>query len=129
MRAASTRATYCASEVPTSTFSTQCGKNAGSRFDHPDAVAAKVRDAQREWQLLDKVEAGSGRLGGLARRFHAACRAAIEGVKHRAPIWKQEHYIDGDSVWSEGCSLCEQPPGAADAGHAHAHAHTHGAHG
>lgn len=45
---------------------------------HPDAVAAKVRDAQREWQLLDKVEAGSGRLGGLARRFHVACRAAIE---------------------------------------------------
>lgn len=45
---------------------------------HPDAVAAKVRDAQREWQLLDKVEAGRARVGGLARRFHAACRAAIE---------------------------------------------------
>ncbi len=45
---------------------------------HPDAVAAKVRDAQREWQLLDKVEAGSARIGGLGRRFHAACRAAIE---------------------------------------------------
>ena len=35
-----------------------------------------------------------------------ACRAVIEGVKHRAPIWKQEHYIDGSSEWSEGCSLC-----------------------
>ena len=35
-----------------------------------------------------------------------ACRAAIEGVKHRAPIWKQEHYVDGRSEWSEGCSLC-----------------------
>lgn len=45
---------------------------------HPDAVAAKVRDAQREWQLLGKVEAGSARIGGLGRRFHAACRAAIE---------------------------------------------------
>ena len=41
-----------------------------------------------------------------------ACRSVIEAVKHRAPIWKQEHYVDGDSVWSEGCSLC-------DAGHAH----------
>ena len=27
-----------------------------------------------------------------------ACRLAIEAVKHEAPIWKQEHYIDGDSV-------------------------------
>ena len=35
-----------------------------------------------------------------------ACRQAIEAVKHSAPIWKQEHYADGDSVWSEGCSLC-----------------------
>lgn len=37
-----------------------------------------------------------------------ACRAVIEGVKHRAPIWKQEHYTDGRSEWSEGCSLCGQ---------------------
>jgi molybdopterin synthase catalytic subunit len=37
----------------------------------------------------------------------AACRLAIEAVKHEAPIWKQEHYVDGDSAWSEGCSLCE----------------------
>lgn len=38
-----------------------------------------------------------------------ACRALIEAVKHRSPIWKQEHYQDGDSVWSEGCSLCDAP--------------------
>lgn len=37
-----------------------------------------------------------------------ACRFAIEAVKHKAPIWKQEHYVDGDSAWSEGCSLCEE---------------------
>jgi molybdopterin synthase catalytic subunit len=36
-----------------------------------------------------------------------ACRMAIEAVKHTAPIWKQEHFSDGDSLWSEGCSLCE----------------------
>lgn len=35
-----------------------------------------------------------------------ACRLAIEAVKHTAPIWKQEHYADGESQWSEGCSLC-----------------------
>lgn len=39
-----------------------------------------------------------------------ACRALIEAVKHRSPIWKQEHYVDGDSVWSEGCSLCHPIP-------------------
>jgi molybdopterin synthase catalytic subunit len=39
-----------------------------------------------------------------------ACRAVIEAVKHGTPIWKQEHYEDGDSAWSEGCSLCDSPP-------------------
>lgn len=39
-----------------------------------------------------------------------ACRSVIEAVKHKAPIWKQEHYADGDSVWSEGCSLCDPAP-------------------
>ncbi len=38
-----------------------------------------------------------------------ACRMGIERVKHEAPIWKQEHYVDGDSAWSEGCSLCAEP--------------------
>lgn len=36
----------------------------------------------------------------------AACRELIELVKHHSPVWKQEHYEDGDSVWSEGCTLC-----------------------
>lgn len=43
-----------------------------------------------------------------------ACRSVIEKVKHQAPIWKQEHYVDGDSVWSEGCSLCEASHGQPD---------------
>lgn len=49
-----------------------------------------------------------------------ACRSVIEAVKHRAPIWKQEHYADGDSAWSEGCSLCED---AAATGATGMHAH------
>lgn len=49
-----------------------------------------------------------------------ACRELIERVKHTSPIWKQEHYEDGDSVWSEGCSLCGVEDGAAE-GHAHGH--------
>lgn len=49
-----------------------------------------------------------------------ACRALIEAVKHRSPIWKQEHYVDGDSVWSEGCALCSPTHDE--------HAHEHAAH-
>ncbi len=37
---------------------------------------------------------------------YLASREVIEAVKHTSPIWKQEHFTDGDSVWSEGCSLC-----------------------
>lgn len=46
-----------------------------------------------------------------------ACRLAIEALKHEAPIWKQEHYVDGDSAWSEGCSLCEGADSAVDHHH------------
>lgn len=28
-----------------------------------------------------------------------ACRYIIEELKHRLPIWKKEHYADGDSGW------------------------------
>lgn len=36
-----------------------------------------------------------------------ACRAIIEAVKHQAPIWKQEHYVDGNSEWVQGHALCQ----------------------
>lgn len=29
----------------------------------------------------------------------AACRYIIDEVKHRVPIWKKEHYVDGQSGW------------------------------
>lgn len=62
------------------------------------------------------------------------CREVIEAVKHRAPIWKQEHFIDGHSEWSEGCSLCGHEPAETNAAgeavtHAHAHNHHHDDHG
>ena len=44
-----------------------------------------------------------------------ACRCVIERVKHEAPIWKQEHYIDGDSLWVEGTSIRVDSPDASDA--------------
>lgn len=43
----------------------------------------------------------------------AACRYIIDEVKHRLPIWKKEHYTDGDSGWVN-CERCashaQQPP-------------------
>ena len=49
----------------------------------------------------------------------AACRYIIDEVKHRVPIWKKEHYTDGDSGWVN-CERC------AAAAHDHEHEHSHG---
>jgi len=49
-----------------------------------------------------------------------ACRYVIDEVKHRVPVWKKEHYVNGDSGWVN-CERC-----AADATpHAHHHDHDH----
>src|SRR5688500_1754949 len=34
-----------------------------------------------------------------------ACRFIIDEVKHRVPIWKKEHYVNGDSGWVN-CERC-----------------------
>lgn len=45
----------------------------------------------------------------------AACRYIIDEVKHRLPIWKKEHYVNGDSGWVN-CERCAE--------HAHDHQHS-----
>jgi adenylyltransferase/sulfurtransferase len=45
-----------------------------------------------------------------------ACRYIIDEVKHRVPIWKKEHYENGDSGWVN-CERCAE--------HAAEHTHTH----
>lgn len=37
----------------------------------------------------------------------AACRYAIDTLKHNAPIWKKEHWLDGSSNWVS-IAACEQ---------------------
>jgi len=58
----------------------------------------------------------------------AACRYIIDEVKHRVPIWKKEHYEDGDSGWVN-CERCADAshvrPHAHDRDHAHARTFTH----
>ncbi len=34
-----------------------------------------------------------------------ACRYIIDEIKHRLPIWKKEHYLNGDSGWVN-CERC-----------------------
>ena len=107
----------------------------GISYDMYDALALNgfaqiVERAQEEFgpRLRLYVAHAKGCLGigdaavvvaaGTPHRDEAfrACRQVIEAVKHTSPIWKQEHYADGDSAWTEGCSLCVQ-----DAEDAHGH--------
>jgi len=37
-----------------------------------------------------------------------ACRYLIEELKVRVPVWKQEHYVDGDANWLNGQALVEE---------------------
>ena len=55
-----------------------------------------------------------------------ACRYIIDEVKHRVPIWKKEHYENGDSGWVN-CERCAVPSveASASAGHEHGHGHSH----
>jgi molybdopterin synthase catalytic subunit len=55
-----------------------------------------------------------------------ACRYIIDEVKHRVPIWKKEHYVDGDSGWVN-CERCAAaaPQSAGNALPDSAHRHEH----
>jgi molybdopterin synthase catalytic subunit len=56
-----------------------------------------------------------------------ACRYIIDEVKHRLPIWKKEHYENGDSGWvnCERCAAIQdhQDPAVVPATAAHTHRH------
>lgn len=61
----------------------------------------------------------------------AACRYIIDEVKHRVPIWKKEHYVNGDSGWVN-CERCAEhahdhdpTPHLHSQSDPHAHSHTH----
>jgi molybdopterin synthase catalytic subunit len=41
---------------------------------------------------------------------YKASRYIIEELKKRCPIWKKEHYEDGDSDWLHGHALCSHAP-------------------
>ena len=51
-----------------------------------------------------------GVASGHRDEAYQASRYVIEQLKKRSPIWKQEHYADGDSGWLPGHSLRPQVP-------------------
>ncbi len=71
---------------------------------------AKVAAAHR----LGKLAVGQASVAVAASAVHraeafAACREVIEEIKKRLPVWKKEHYVDGDSAWLSGCALHATP--------------------
>lgn len=57
----------------------------------------------------------------------AACREAVDRVKHEVPIWKEEFYADGSSAFVEGCCIRpDQDDGHVHPAHDHDHDHDHG---
>jgi molybdopterin synthase catalytic subunit len=55
-----------------------------------------------------------------------ACRHAVDAVKHTAPIWKEEFYVDGSSAFVEGCCIRDDLDGPEPKPHRH---HSHASHG
>jgi molybdopterin synthase catalytic subunit len=49
---------------------------------------------------------------------YRASREILEQLKARAPIWKKEHYEDGDSEWLQGHALCGHTP-SLEGDHSH----------
>ncbi len=57
-------------------------------------------------------------VGVTARHRDAAfraCRAIIDAIKARVPIWKKEHYLDGAAEWVN-CAACAQHAAPASDG-------------
>ncbi len=96
-----------------------------SNWEHPDILPGpeELEKELREDNALVRVtvprsELPEGKLeiGGISviiavgsphrDESFQACRYLIEQLKIRAPIWKQEHYVDGVSEWVKGHTLC-----------------------
>jgi molybdopterin synthase catalytic subunit len=70
-------------------------EEAGSRFAIVDA-----RCEHRVGTLqLGEVAVWVGVCAAHRDAAFAACRYVIDEIKRRVPIWKREHYADGDSGW------------------------------
>lgn len=72
---------------------------------------------------VGKLNCGEVSVGvGVSSRHrdesYQASRYIIEQLKHRAPIWKKEHYENGETEWLKGHALCQH---AGEHGASHEH--------
>ena len=77
-----------------------------------EAIASEAQDRFGEVRIAIVHRVGEVRVGEisvavLAAAAHRdaafdACRYAIDQLKRRAPIWKQERYADGTAQWRAG---------------------------
>lgn len=62
------------------------------------------------WHRLGRLEIGELSVAILVTSRHRdasyrASRHIIEEMKKRTPIWKHEHYVEGESEWLKGSAL------------------------
>ena len=95
------------------------GENLGRRvrfleYEAYDALARIEQEARAQWpsatmrihHRTGRVEIGEASIAIVAASAHradafAVCRYAIERVKQILPVWKHEHFDDGET-WVEG---------------------------
>jgi|SRR5579884_603535 len=85
-----------------------------------ERIAAQARERFGECGIAVVHRTGELRVGEVAVAVAAACahRASafdacefvIDELKRRAPIWKKEHYADGDGVWKSNDCHAASPP-------------------
>lgn len=80
----------------------EIGEEARARFGAELRVAVIHRAGRLE---VGEVSVVVGIASGHRDEAYQASRYVIEQLKQRSPIWKQEHYADGDSDWLKGHSL------------------------
>ena len=64
----------------------------------------------RVMHRLGMLELGEVAIVCVVRAAHraeafAACKHAVDTVKHTVPVWKEEFYADGSSAFVQGCCI------------------------
>ncbi len=80
----------------------EIGEEAAARWGPALAVAIVHRAGRL---VVGEVSVAVGVASPHRDEAYCASRYVIEQLKVRSPIWKQEHYVDGDSTWLRGHAL------------------------
>jgi molybdopterin synthase catalytic subunit len=81
------------------------GEEARARFGEELRVVVIHRAGRL---AVGEVSVVVGIASGHRDEAYQASRYVIEQLKVRSPIWKQEHYVDGDSAWLLGHPLRDE---------------------